>query len=222
MRRAPRSAGRASGPSAVIAVGACFNALACSPSREYVPVMKQLALAIVLVGCASAPAKPVTEPTGASSQAMTVEAPIGRSLEKEPPVEIPSPALAKSEPKSMDPLAIDASLEASSVPKIDVTPKKELRAHSRGELAATATALQQDTSVEQAAKHAVARLGKPTWVENGNKRVWVAVDGSQCHRLVLAADGSVDLETMQKTERTMLSALARQNPCTGEVERGVQ
>ncbi len=184
--------------------------------------MKHVALALVLVGCASAPQKPVAEPTGVTSQAIAVEAPAARSLEKEPEVEVPAPALAKSEPKSMDPLAIDASLEASSVPKIEVTPKKEVRAHNRGELAATATALQQDTSLEQATKHAVARLGKPTWIENGNKRVWVALDGAQCHRLVLAADGSVDLETVQKTERTMLSALARQNVCTGEIERGVQ
>jgi len=66
-----------------------------------------------------------------------------------------------------------------------------------------------------------ARIGKPSWTENGNKRIWIAADGQSCHRLVLEADGSVTSETASKNEWRMLAATAQQNACSGEIKRGL-
>ena len=41
-------------------------------------------------------------------------------------------------------------------------------------------------------------------------------------RLVLEADGPAEIETASKTEWRMLTATARQNPCTGEIKRGIE
>ena len=71
------------------------------------------------------------------------------------------------------------------------------------------------------------RLGKPTWTESpkgshAKRRVWVAnAKNNQCHRLVLEADGALIVETMKRDDWRMLTATARQNPCTGEIKRGL-
>ena len=54
-----------------------------------------------------------------------------------------------------------------------------------------------------------------------SRSVWIARDGKQCHRLVLDADGQMDVESVPTTEWRTLSALAQQNACSGEIRRGM-
>lgn len=122
---------------------------------------------------------------------------------------------------SGDPLATDATLEAGSVPKIERTPAKEIRPKTRGMLDAAMKAAQSAKDIDGAVKMINARVGKPTWVENGQRRVWIASEKTQCHRLVLEMDGSLALETEPTSEWKMLSALTKQNACTGEIKRGL-
>ena len=121
-----------------------------------------------------------------------------------------------------DPLAMNDELEAAAIPKIVMTDAKALRAKSRADLDASVALVRTESSVEGAAKKLVARLGKPTWTENGSKHVWVANAGAQCHRLVLDTDGSVEVETVAKGKWHMLAATASQNLCTGEIKRGIE
>jgi hypothetical protein len=131
-------------------------------------------------------------------------------------------AETKKQPReALDPLSESGALEAASIPKVELTPAKELRGKSRGELDAAIGVVKSAATVDEAAKKLVARLGKPTWIENGQKRVWVANDGARCHRLVLDADGSVEVQAATRSESIMLTALARQSACTGEITRGV-
>ncbi len=126
---------------------------------------------------------------------------------------------AKASPKdaaAIDPLADDSS----AIPKVELTPKGELRGKGRGDLDAALGLVKTATTVDEASKKLVTRLGKPTWIENGQKRVWVANDGNRCHRLVLEGDGTVSVETAAKTDWTMLGAMAKQNACTGEIQKG--
>lgn len=124
--------------------------------------------------------------------------------------------------KGGDPLAMNDALEESNIPKIELTPAREVRGKSRGELDEAMAVLKGESSVEGAVKKLTARLGKPSWTENGSKRVWIAAAGAQCHRLVLEADGTAEIETASKTEWRMLTATARMNPCTGEIKRGIE
>ena len=124
--------------------------------------------------------------------------------------------------KGGDPLAMNDALEESNIPKIEMTPAREVRGKSRGDLDAAMALVQSESSVDGAAKKLVVRLGKPSWTENGHKRVWVAAAGAQCHRLVLEADGTAEIETASKSEWRMLTATARMNPCTGEIKRGIE
>ncbi len=121
-----------------------------------------------------------------------------------------------------DPLAVGGALEAASVPKIERTPAKELRPKTRADLAAAMAIVDASSTVDGAVKRVTARLGKPTWIENGKRRVWIAKDGKGCHRFVLDADGQADLETASASDWRMLAATAQQNACTGEIRRGVQ
>jgi hypothetical protein len=98
--------------------------------------------------------------------------------------------------------------------------RERLGGKSRGDLDAAIGLVKSASTVEEAQKKLTVRLGKPTWTENGQKRVWVANDGSRCHRLVLEQDGSVSVDTAAKSDWNMLSALAKQNACTGEIKRG--
>lgn len=127
--------------------------------------------------------------------------------------------------KGGDPLAMNDALEESNIPKIELTPAREVRGKSRADLDAAMAVMKSESSVDGAAKKLTARLGKPSWTENGSKRVWVASaggGGNQCHRLVLEPDGTAEVETASKTEWRMLTATARMNPCTGEIKRGIE
>jgi hypothetical protein len=128
---------------------------------------------------------------------------------------------------SADPLAMNSELEESAIPKTDITPKGQVRAKSPGELNAAMNDVKASSSVESAAKRLTARLGKPTWIESpkgqekSKRRIWVAPVGNQCHRLVLDSDGTALVETASQAEWRMLAATARQNPCSGEIKRGL-
>lgn len=157
----------------------------------------------------------------ASAAACGNAAPVGVTTPSN--AELPKPVEKTAEPAtkaSLDPLAVDSALEAASVPKVELTPTKELRGKSRGDLDGAMRRLASASTPEAAVKTVTARLGKPTWVENGKRRVWIAKDGKSCHRFVLDADGQGDLETAAVTEWRMLSALAQQNACTGEIRKG--
>jgi ferric-dicitrate binding protein FerR (iron transport regulator) len=194
------------------------------------PVLLLVPSLFFAAACGSAPAgpKPAATPSSSSSSAEASE---------------PRPATEKSaaerwaeaktaneaagtkrerEKDALDPLSLGGSLEASTIPKMELTPAKELRAKSRSDLNASLALLENASTLDEATAKLVARLGKPTWVEDGKKRIWVVKDGKQCHRLVLEADGTVEVETASASEWRMLSAVARQNPCTGEIERGVR
>jgi hypothetical protein len=133
---------------------------------------------------------------------------------------LPAPKAApEATTKSLDPLAIDSAFEAAAVPTVVMTPAKELRGKSRGDLDSAMALLKNESTPEGALKKVTARLGKPTWIENGKKRVWIAKDGKSCHRFVLDSDGQADVETASASDWRMLSALAQQNACTGEIRR---
>jgi hypothetical protein len=123
--------------------------------------------------------------------------------------------------KGGDPLAMNDALEESNIPKIEMTPAREVRGKSRGDLDAAMKMMEHESSVDGAAKTLTVRLGKPSWTENGKKRVWVAMAGAQCHRLVLEPDGTAEVETASKSEWRMITATARMNPCTGEIKRSI-
>ncbi|HEY8076509.1 MAG TPA: hypothetical protein VIF62_20435 [Labilithrix sp.] len=166
--------------------------------------MKRLALVLAssLVACASSAPPPKAPETTTTTSAALV---------------------AKDDPKeSGDPLAVGGALEAASIPKIEKTPAKELRPKSRGDLEAAMAIVRTESTVERAVKRVTARIGKPTWTEDGKKRVWIAKDGKGCTRFVLDADGQADIENARVTEWRMLAATAQQNACTGEIRRGVQ
>jgi hypothetical protein len=106
-----------------------------------------------------------------------------------------------------------------ALPEIVFTPKGELRHNGAADLKDAFALATREAAPDAAAAKLVKRLGKPTWIENGQKRVWVVGDGKECQRLVLRADGSLDLDGALRTEWTMLSTFARQNTCTGAIEK---
>jgi len=174
---------------------------------------------LVVAACAGGAPAPAVSVTSANAGALPGPAKTDEASK-------PAPEASKAEAgeatkkASHDPLAIDAELEAASIPTVELTPKNQLQARSRGDFDAAVTTLANETSLEGAVKKLVARLGKPTWVEGGKKRVWIAKDGKSCHRLVLDADGQAEVETAPQSEWRMLTALAQQNACTGEIKRG--
>jgi hypothetical protein len=123
--------------------------------------------------------------------------------------------------KVSDPLAMNDALEDSAIPKVEMTPAREVRGKGRWDLDAGMALLKSASSLEGAVKKLNSRLGKPSWTENGSKRIWVANAGAQCHRLVLEPDGTAEIEIASKTEWRSLTATAKQNPCTGEIKRGI-
>ena len=188
-----------------------------------------LLFALVTVGSLGCGSTQTAEQTRTTSAAITVE-----PSEKNAPTEAEKwaeqkvkdeAAKAKSSgvaAKGGDPLAMNDALEESNIPKIEMTPAREVRGKGRGDLDSAMALLKSESSVDGAAKKLTVRLGKPSWTENGKKRVWVAPAGAQCHRLVLEADGTAEIETASKTEWRMLTATARMNPCTGEIKRGIE
>lgn len=205
---------------------------------------------VALAGCGSSAASSSAEPRTASSKsALTTDGKKGAAAE-EPPKKTAaeewaekkiaaeadsakkesrakSESAAKSDATNGDPLATNSEIEESSIPKTEITPAKQVRAKSPRELNAAMNVVKSAGSVEEAAKKLTQKLGKPSWTEspksneNAKKRIWVAQQGSQCHRLILDPDGSVEVESASKTEWRMLAASARQNPCTGEIKRGI-
>jgi hypothetical protein len=185
--------------------------------------------AVAVVGCASSQ---TAEQTRTTSSALTVESSPAAKASTPSEAEKWAEEKVKEEAqkaknngvaqKGGDPLAMNDALEESNIPKIELTPAKEVRVKTRAELDSAMKLVENETSLDGAAKKLTARLGKPSWTENGTKRVWVAAAGAQCHRLVLEADGTAEVETASKTEWRMLTATARLNPCTGEIKRGIE
>lgn len=209
----------------------CRNGAPCLPGLEAKGkqrAMKSGALifGLFVVGCGSAQ---TAEQTRTTSAALTVEpsqknSPTAAEKWAEDKV-LAEAKNAKSSgfsQKGGDPLAMNDALEDSAIPKVEQTPAREVRAKGRGDLDAAMALLRNESSVEGAAKTLTVRLGKPSWTENGTKRIWVAPAGAQCHRLVLEADGTAEIETASKSEWRSLTATARQNPCTGEIKRGIE
>lgn len=190
-------------------------------------VLLAMPLVALVFGCATKPPEaPVTTPvalTKAEVPAETKSAPGPTSAEAwaEAKVAKENAETARAPREGLDPLAVNGTLEEAAIPKIELTPAKELRSKSHGDLEAGLAIVQKEKSFDGALKALTVRLGKPTWTENGQKRIWIAKDGKGCHRFVLDADGEVALESASMTEWRMLSALAQQNACTGEVRRGV-
>lgn len=186
-----------------------------------------VAFGLAVAGCASAQ-KP--EATATSSAALTSADSNGptaaeRWAEKKVAAEA---ATMKAAPRdSFDPLGMGGDLEESSVPQIEITAAGQVRAKTPAEINAAVAAVKAASSVEDAAKRLSARLGKPSWTESmkgaegSKRRIWVALSGAQCQRLVLEADGSVEVESAMRSDWRMLAASARQNPCTGELKRGL-
>lgn len=199
-----------------------------------------LAVCAVLSACASAPK---SEPASPSASTATSSAALTSSDEPGTPVKTAAEAWAekkaaaesesskkesaKADDGAFDPLAMGSELEESSIPKTEITPAGQVRAKSPGELTAALGVVKAESSVEGAAKKLTQRLGKPSWTEapksseNAKRHIWVAPAGAQCQRLILEADGSIEVETASKSEWRMLTASARQNPCTGEIKRGI-
>lgn len=185
------------------------------------------ASSLLAFACGSSQAPGATRTTSAAVTVERSDAPVAEKSSAEKWAEQKVLADAKSakqsgdDKKGGDPLAMNDALEDSAIPKIEATPAKELRGKSRGDLDAALALVKTESSVDGAAKKLTVRLGKPTWTENGSRRIWVAKAGAQCHRLVLEADGTVEVETAPSSEWRMLAATAKQNPCTGEIKRGI-
>ena len=132
----------------------------------------------IMTGCAAE--KPRVEAVSTTSAAMTkAEEPASATsaeqwAEAKVAKESAKGAEAKKVTEGLDPLSEGASLEAASIPKIERTDKKQVRAKTRGELDAALSVVKTAASVEEAATKLTARLGKVSWTENGSKRVWVA------------------------------------------------
>ncbi|HVJ90501.1 MAG TPA: hypothetical protein VM580_11915 [Labilithrix sp.] len=177
---------------------------------------------LVVVGCAEPARSPADVSTRTTSADLTSEK---NAEATSVPTAEPSAVSVDTPPATqdvaMDPLAIDEAFESAAVPKVEMTPAKELRAISRTELLGALSAAQKVDTLEKATKAISRRIGKPTWTENGNRSIWVARDKNQCHRLVLDADGQMEVESVPMSEWRTLSALARQNACTGEIRRGM-
>ena len=192
---------------------------------------------VVLVACASAQ-RP--EPVAATSSAALTSADAGKENASSTSTKTAAEAWAekkiaaeaetvnKEAParEALDPLATGSELEESSIPNVEITPASQVRAKGPGELNAAVRLVNAESSVDGATRKLTQRLGQPTWTEtpkgsDAKRRVWVASTGATCHRLVLEADGSVEVETASKSEWRMLTASARQNPCTGEIKRGI-
>ncbi len=118
---------------------------------------------------------------------------------------------------ALDPLSTSDATEKG--PTIEMTPAREIRRKTKGDLEQALKLAEGASNVTEETNRLVARLGKPNWTEGGSRRVWVAREGAQCHRLVFEMGGALEIETVSSTESRMLSGVSRQNACTGKVER---
>ncbi len=165
---------------------------------------------LVFVGCASAPRAPAAELTAASvaqPAAPNAVTPAGDTATKEAVV---SPAPSAEKPAAAE--------SAEPLPKIAFTPEAELRKNTKAKLEAALKSIKRVTTPAAAAAGLTSALGKPTWIEDETKKVWVATDNFGCSRIVLDEDGAVNFESMRSTESKTLSSTARQNLCTGKIE----
>jgi len=138
---------------------------------------------------------------------------------EEPGVPAPAPVAPVNDVAELDPLA---RMGTRNLPKIDMTPKKDLKRNSRATLDAALAAGQSASTLDEAVKAMEKRIGKPTWVEeDGKKRVWIVLEGSRCHKLTLDRGGDIDLEVAPTSEWHMLAVGARQNVCSGEIRAGI-
>jgi hypothetical protein len=160
-----------------------------------------LVLGLFLFAC-GAPQKPAAEPVQTTSAAITA-------------------APTAKDAAALDPLS-GGAIEEASIPKIELTPAKELRAKSRADFDAAMGIVKHAATVEDAAKKITARLGKPTWTENGKKRIWIAKSPKGCDRFILDADGEAEIESVVGVDWRMLAATADLNACTGEIRRGMR
>jgi hypothetical protein len=167
-----------------------------------------LGLCLVLPACASAPRPAASAPTITS-------APAPKASEEQT-----APAQTKaSDARAGDPLALTGAL---ALPKVEITPAKQLRRSSRADLEAALAGLAHQKDLEAAKAYLVKRLGKPAWIEDGQKRTWVALTPEGCYRLVLLADGTADLDGAGKGQTLTLAPGATQNMCTGEITTGAK
>ncbi|MBN9163993.1 MAG: hypothetical protein BGO98_13245 [Myxococcales bacterium 68-20] len=193
---------------------------------------------LALSGCASAPASSPTTPAPASSAAPVEEAPTPGEEEEaapEPPKQSSAEAWAEKRSReeaaaappsstdamAADPLAIGDAMESAVTTKIELTPARQLRTKSVRDLEDGRKIAEKAETYDEAVKKLVVRLGKPTWVEDGKKHVWVVRDSTHCYRLALGGDGSIETETVTPNDWRMLSALSQQNACTGAVKNGI-
>ena len=157
---------------------------------------------LVFVGCAAAAPKPAVLATNSALV----------------PVPAAEPATKAEAPKPVE--AAPAPVESDEVlPKIEFTPEGQLRVNTKAKLQAALKAIKNQTSASAVQGILTRSLGKPTWIEDDAKHIGIANDATQCLRLVLQADGSVDFEALRSTESKTVSRTARQNLCTGKIER---
>ncbi len=189
-------------------------------------LLSSLPFVVLAYACGGSAPVGVATPTGAAVPAPAPaanDANAAKGDAKRETVAASAPAPGASDAKgstSLDPLGVDAALEAAMVPKVVLTPAKELRHKSRGDITGAMSVLSRESTSEGAVKKVSARLGKPTWIENGNKYVWVAKEGKTCHRFVLDADGQAETDSVSADEWRSLTAVSKQNVCTGEIKRG--
>jgi hypothetical protein len=193
---------------------------------------------VLLSGCASSPTKASTASSPASAPAATEASatpPEPEEATPEAPQQTAAEAWAErssraeaaaaparpSDGTAADPLAIGDAMESATTTKVELTPARLLRTKTVRDLEDGRKLAEAAPTFDEAAQKLGVRLGKPTWVENGKKRVWVVRDNTQCYRLVLDVDGSIETETVPLNETRMLSALSQQNACTGVVTNGV-
>lgn len=135
-------------------------------------------------------------------------------LAEAPRAPAPAPSVTTTDPAAEAAVSDDVGL-----PTLERTPAAELRPKTRADLDAALARAKIAGSVNAASANITKRIGKPTWIENGRTRVWVAEGAEECHRLVLGNDGTLAIEVVPVTETKRLSALARQKLCTGDIER---
>lgn len=192
---------------------------------------------LVFNGCASqkaTPAAPPPSPAPAAAPAETAEAD-AEEPEEEAPKQSAAEAWAEQKMRAeadaappsatdsvgADPLAIGEGMASASTTNVEVTPVRQLRPKTVRDLEDGRKIAEKTDTFDEAVQKLKTRLGKPTWIENGKKHVWVVRDRTQCYRLVLDADGSIVTETVVADEMRMVSALSQQNACTGVVVNGV-
>jgi hypothetical protein len=196
-------------------------------------------LALLLNGCASSPkatpATPAESPAPAVAPVAATAQPEADEAAPEPPkssaaeawaeqkmrAEAAAPPPSATDAAGADPLAIGEGMASASTTNVEVTPVRQLRQKTVRDLEDGRKIAEKADTFDDAVQKLKSRLGKPTWVENGKKHVWVVRDRTHCYRLVLDADGSIETETVVADEMRMVSALSQQNACTGVVVNGV-